>query len=156
MATQKYVAGTIGLTWATAGFSTELNSLASGNAVMAASALDNSSNLDLFFDLSISLGSVTSGANAPYIGIYLYPLNQDGTSYGDGKFGSAAAGPPAATYFVGTIIVPASTTAVMTGMIQGIPMPPASFKLVLYNGAGVAMAASSNTVKYRTYNYAVA
>lgn len=156
MATQKYIAGTVGLTWTTAGFSTELNSLANGNAVLAASALDNSTNLDYLCDVSISLGSISTGAGAPYIGLYIYPLNQDGTTYGDGRFGTAAAGPPAGSYFAGVFPLKVSATGVLTGMIQGVPMPPGSFKFVLHNAAGASLAASSNTVKYRTYDYSVA
>lgn len=152
MATEKWIAGTVGLTWTSSGFSTELNSLASNNAVLAASALVNGSNLDIFCDLSCSLGSITPGSGSPYIGIYMYPLNQDGTSYGDGRFGSAAAGPPPAQYFVGSIPCVASTAGVVTGMIRGIIMPPGSWKWVLHNVSGTSLAASSNTVQYRTYN----
>ena len=56
MAVEKWIAGTVGLTWTSAGFGTEVNSLASGNAVIAATQLDNSGNLDIFCDLSVSLG----------------------------------------------------------------------------------------------------
>lgn len=154
--TEKWIAGTLqGLSWGTSGFSTELNSLVSGNAVIAASALANGSTLDIFGDLSISLGSITSGAGAPYIGLYLYPLNQDGTSYGDGRFGSTAAGPPPSQYFVGAVPMPASTAAVITGMVRGIVLPPGSWKFVLYNLAGATLASSSNTVQFRSYNRSV-
>ena len=41
------------------------NSLASGSAILSSQQIDNSTALDLFADLSISLGSVTPGAGAP-------------------------------------------------------------------------------------------
>jgi len=156
MSTEKWIAGTVGLTWATCGFSTEVNSVVNGNAIIAASANDNSSNLDMFADLSVSLGSITPGAGAPYIGFYLMPLNQDGTSYGDGRFGSSAAGPPASNYWIGNIPCIASTAGVVTGMIRGIILPPGSFKFCLYNVSGVTLASGSNTIKWRTYNRSVA
>jgi hypothetical protein len=156
MAIEKWVAGTLAPTYTSAGFSTEVNSLVNGNAVIAASALDNSSALDVFADLSISLGSITSGSGFPYIGFYLYPLNQDGTTYGDGRFGTTAAGPPAQSYYIGTVPTPASTTAAITGATRGFVLPPGQFKLVIYNFAGATLAGSSNTIKYRTYNRSVA
>ena len=33
--------------------------------------------------------------------------------------------------------------------MAGLPVPPLAFKLVLLNGAGVALAANTNTLKYR-------
>lgn len=153
MATEKWLAGT---SW-TSCFGTEINSLVAGNAVLSGSAaIANGTNLDLFADVSISLGSITSGSGNPFIGIYLYPLNQDGSTYADGQFGSSAAGPPPSAYFVGAIPVKPSTTGVITGILRNIPLPPGSFKFVLYNNSGANLAASSNTVSYRTYNLQVA
>lgn len=158
MAIETWIGGNgVGLTW-TSCFSTEVNSLANGNAVLSSMAINNATALDIFADVSISLGSVTPGAGAPYIGVYLYPLNQDGTSYGDGRFGTSAAGPPPSQYFVGTISCIPSTAGVITGTTPrgAIILPPGSFKFVLYNLAGVTLAASSNVVDYRTYNRSVA
>ena len=152
MATQKYVTG--GTPSYTSCFSTEVNSLASGNAVLSATQIDNTTNLDLFADVSVSLGSVTP-TGSPFIGLYLYPLNEDGTSYGDGRFGSSAAGPPPSAYFVG-VIPCVATAGVITGTLRGVVLPPSKFKFVLYNGTGVSLASSSNTIDYKTYNYSVA
>ena len=156
MATEKWIAGSgVGLTW-TSCFGTEVNSLASGNAVLSSVAISNASPLDLLCDISISLGSVTSGSAIPFIGFYLYLLNQDGSTYGDGRFGSSAAGPPQTQYYVGSVPVQASTTAAIVGHVRGIWLPPGSAKFVIYNNAGVNLASSSNTVAYRTYNRQVA
>lgn len=152
MAIEHFVGGNgAGLTW-TSCFSTEVNSVVSGNAILSATQIDNTTALDVFADVSVSLGSVTAGSGAPYIGLYLYPLNEDGSSYGDGRFGSSAAGPPASSYFVGSIPCVASATGVITGMIRGVILPPGKFKFVLYDGAGVTLASSGNVVNYRTYN----
>lgn len=156
MAVEKLTAGAgVGLTW-TSCFGTELNSLTSGDAVISSVAISNASALDMWADLSISLGSVSSGSGLPYIGLYFYPLNGDGSSYGDGRFASAAAAVPPTQYFVGAIAIPPSTTGVMTGSLRGFWLPPGSGKFLLYNGAGVNLAASANTVYYRTYNRSVA
>jgi hypothetical protein len=152
MATEKWVAGA-SAGWASA-FGSEVNSLATGNAILSSVAVANGTSLDVFMDVSISLGSITP-VSPNFIGIYLYPLNQDGTSYGDGRFGSAAAGPPPSTYYKGNIVLVAAAAA-QTGALTGIVLPPGDFKLVLYSMAGVALAASANTIKYRTYNRSIA
>jgi hypothetical protein len=155
MATEKWIAGSgQGLTWGNAFTGTTLNSIASGNAILSDLAISNGSPLDIFADLSISLASAAFVA-PNYIGIYLYPLNQDGSTYGDGRFGSSAAGPPPANYAVGNIGIVAATQA-QEGSLLRIILPPGTFKFVLYNQGGVALAAASNVCLYRTYNRAIA
>lgn len=111
--------------------------------------------MDIFADFAFVGGSVTTVA-PNYMGVYLYPLNSDGTTYGDSKFASSAAGPPPSCYFVGSIIAPVGTQAI-TGMVRGIILPPGSFKFLIYNQLGVTLAGSgANTILYRTYNRAIA
>jgi hypothetical protein len=154
MAIEKWVAGSgVGLTYTDAFSTATLNSIASGNAILSDLQIDNSTALDIFCDVSIALGSAIFVA-PNYIGIYLYPLNKDATTYGDGKFAASAAGPPASTYFVGSIAIVAATQA-QEGTLRGIVMPPGKFKFVLFNQGGVAFAASGNTCQYRTYNRSV-
>jgi hypothetical protein len=155
MATEKWIGGSgVGLTWTDAFSTATLNSIASGNAILSNLQIDNSTALDIFADVSIALGSAAFVA-PNYIGIYLYPLNKDDTTYGDGGFGSSAAGPPASTYWVGNIIIVAATQA-QEGTTRGIILPPGKFKFVLYNQGGVALASSGNTCQYRTYNRSIA
>ena len=151
MATEKWIAGSgQGLTFGNAFTGSTLNSIASGNAILSDLQIDNSTAFDLFADVSIALASAAFVA-PNYIGVYLYPLNQDNTTYGDGRFGSSAAGPPASNYWVGNIILVAATQA-QEGTLRGIILPPAKFKFVLYNQGGVALASSGNVCLYRTYN----
>jgi hypothetical protein len=154
MATEKWIAGSgAGLTW-TSLDTTGLNSIASGNAILSATQIDNSSALDMFADVEVVLASLA--AVAPnYVGVYFYPLNSDASTYGDGRFGTSAAGPPTPTYYVGSIVMVAATQA-QQGTLRGIILPPGKGKFVLYNQMGVAFAAASNTLKYRTYNRSVA
>ena len=155
MTTERWIAGTgQGLTYGNAFTGATLNSIASGNAILSDVVIANGTALDIFADVSIALASAAFVA-PNYIGIYLYPLNQDGTTYGDGRFGSSAAGPPPAGYAVGTIGIVAATQA-QEGTLRGIVMPPGSFKFVLYNQGGVALASSGNVCLYRTYNRQIA
>lgn len=151
---EKWVAGSgVGLTWTAAFTASTLDTIASGNAILSDLAIANGTPLDIFCDVSVTLASLISGAGVPYIGVYLYPLNSDGSTYGDGRFGSSAAGPPPSTYFVGAVPLVPSVTQVQEGTIRGILLPPGSFKFVAYNLAGATLAGSGgNTCKYRTYN----
>jgi hypothetical protein len=153
--TEKWIGGSgQGLTWGNAFTGSTLNSIANGNAILSDLQIDNSSAFDIFSDVSINLASLA--AVAPnFVGVYLYPLNADGSTYGDGQFGSSAAGPPSSTYWVGNIVITA-VTAVQEGTVRGIILPPGKFKFVLYNQAGVAFAGSGNTCQYRTYNRSIA
>ncbi len=154
MAVEKWVAGSgVGLTW-TSLMTTELNSIASGNAILGGTAVINGTALDIFCDFSLVLASLA--AVAPnFVGIYLYPLNDDASSYGDSRYGTSAAGPPSANYSVGSIGIIAATQA-QTGTLLRVVMPPGTWKPVVHNQAGVAFASSGNTLKYRTYNRAIA
>src|SRR5271157_5561117 len=96
-ATQKWIAGAL-TSYSTAVCSTELNSLPNGDSLLCTTAVDNATNGDLYATASITFGSVTTFAGAPNVALYIYPLNQDGSTYGDGAFTTAAAGSPAAVY----------------------------------------------------------
>lgn len=154
--TEKLIAGAVA--W-TSCFGTELNSLVSGNAVLSSVQIDNSANLDMFMDVSFSLGSITP-TGTPYFGLYWYPLNQDGSTYGDGRFSTTTTALPPQNYYLGFAGVnPAS--GVQTGMF-GLPgnrspiiLPIGVGKLLWYNACNVTLASSSNTVKYRTYNRSI-
>jgi hypothetical protein len=141
----------VGLTWTNA-LTTELNSLASGNAILASADIVNGTALDRYMDVSLVLASAvfpnTAGLN---VSLYIYPLSDDATHYGDGRFTSSAAGPP--NYApCATIPLVINVTQAQYGQATAIVIPPGTFRLVLSNNAGVALAASGNTVKYRTYN----
>ena len=155
MATVKYVAGGVS-SWTAAFTASTLNSITNGNAILSDAALDNTSNLDTYAAVGIQFGAVTTVA-PNFIGVYLYPLNQDGSTYGDARFGSSAAGPPASNYFVGNIVVPIATTTAFEGTLFDIKIPPLKFKFVMYNQSGVTLAGSGgNSFYWQTYNYSVA
>lgn len=153
MATEKWIGGSgQGLTWGSLD-TTALNSIASGNAILSGTSITNGTAFDIFADVEIVLASLA--AVAPnYVGVFLYPLMSDASTYGDGRFGTSAAGPPSSSYWVGNAVMVAATQA-QQGMVRGIVLPPGTFKFVYYNQMGVAWAAANNTAKYRTYNRSI-
>lgn len=156
MAVEKWVAGSgVGFTWTDATTAASLDSLTNGSALLCTVSITNQTALDIFCDVSLALGSAAFVA-PNYVGVYLYPLNKDGSTYGDGRFGTAAAGPPPSTYYAATIGLVAATQA-QTGTATGIIMPPGTFKFVLWNQGGPTWAGSGgNTFQYRTYNRSIA
>lgn len=160
MATEKLVAGAVGAY--TTLMSAELNSLVNGNAILGTSVVANNTNLDLAAEFSFTTGGSIVPTGSPYMALYLYPLNQDGTSYGDGRFASSAAGPPPSNYYRGFCGLGTSTaTAVGSFAIPGtsifqVPLPRGSFLPVFYNASGVTLSTSGNILAYRTTNRSVA
>jgi len=156
MAVEKWIAGAgQGLTWGDAISTATLNSIANGSAILSDIAITNGTALDVFADVSVAIGSITVAA-PNYLGVYLYPLNKDASTYGDGRFGSAAAGVPGSNYYVGSIVMPTGAAA-SEGSITRIVLPPGTFKFVFYNQLGNTLAGSSgNTAQYRTYNRSIA
>ena len=140
----------VGLTWTDIFSTATLNSIASTNGILSDLAITNGTALDRYMDVSIALASAAFTGTGINISLHLYPLNADGSTYGDGKFGSSAAGPCA--YPPVAVIPLVAATQAQTGSATGIPIPPGTFKLVFVNNGGVALAASGNTCKYRTYN----
>ncbi len=159
MSTIKLVAG------AQSGFAslmtTELNSLVTGNAVIGSTSIANATNLDLEIEFSWTSGGSLTATGSPFVAVYLYPLNGDGSTYGDGRFGSTAAGPPPSNYYAGFCGLPA-TASTQTGTFgipflgTKVPLPNGTFKPVFYNVTGVTLTATNNILYYRTTNRSVA
>lgn len=153
----QYVAGTLGsgLTWASAGFTaSDFNSLASGSCVVAASAINNSTPLDVLIDVSFSLevGGTTTALSVLYC--YLLPLNRDGSTYGDGVATGSTL--PSIGYQRGQIGVKSGVTSgnAVTGTFEAIRVPPGSFKLAIGSGLTVALdSTAAAAVEYRSYTF---
>lgn len=158
MAVEKWVAGAgVGLTW-TAAFGTELNSLPSGDAVLSSVNIANDTALDMFADVDFRCTTITTVGN-PFLSLYIYELLDDGTTYGDGHFATAALGPPPSSFFAALLSLPPAGAGALSGRFRnplsgqpGIVLPPGQFKFVLHNGSGVALASSGVVCDYRTYN----
>ena len=122
----------------------DLDSLAAGSCAVSSTVYDNTTTLYTDAWVSCSLPTLATGAGAPTLDIYILPLNQDGSTYGDGTVSGTVA--PSAAYYVGSITWAASlASGTQVGSIQ-LPtgMPPTEFKLAVVNNIGNALAASGN------------
>jgi hypothetical protein len=159
-ATQKWVAGAgQGLTWGnictTGDLAPSGTGLASNFAKQCSVIVTNGTALDLFADFSANLTSLTPGAGSPSIGLTIYPLNADASTYGDGAFTAAAgaAGPPSVQTCAIPTLASVASVVVGTGSCRGVVLPPGSFVVTVWNNLGVAINNSPGTIQYRTYNY---
>lgn len=143
-------------TWASL-MTTELNSLASSTAILGTTTIVNANNLDLEIEFSFTTGGSITPSGSPFVSVSIYPLNGDGTTYGDARFGSAAAGPAPANYSAAFAGVPAAAgtqvgTFGVPFMGSRLPLPTGTFKPVFYNLTGVTLSSSGNILYYRTTN----
>jgi hypothetical protein len=145
-----------GLTWTTGINSSDLVSIANGKTVLSTVAdIANGTNLDQFMDVSvrcaIASSTIVAGAN---LALWLYALLDDGATYGDGQLtaGTQAAITPTFAPCGAMPLVAAASQTALVGFVQGIILPPGSFRLALQNNSGFALTSGTQTVKYRTYN----
>lgn len=142
MATIKHAAyGTIA-----SALTTELNSLATATNSSASAAIDNTSALDLLVDLELVVTYGTNPTAGTTVDVYMVQA-LDGTNYSDVDVTAALS--------VGSFPLKASTSAQRIPL-KDVPIPPGLFKLFVRNLAGQTMAASGNTLKYRTHDLTVA
>lgn len=147
----------VGFTWTTAINGSDMASLANGSTVLSSVAdIANQTALDLYCDISarFTVTSAPPPAGA-FLAVYLAALLDDGATYGDGTLTSGSTitrAPPYAP--VGIIpLESAAATTLLAGYIQGILIPPGSFRFALYNNSGAALSSTAGNciVKYRTY-----
>lgn len=152
-----WVAGNgVGLTWTTAINSSDMTSLPNTDVVLSTVAdIANGTNLDQFMDVSvicaISSNTIAAGAN---LALWLYYLQEDGSTYGDGQLtaGSQAAKTPTFPAFGSIPLVAAASQTTLVGIVTGVVIAPGSFRLAIQNNSGFAFTSGTQTVKYRTYN----
>lgn len=116
----------------------------------ASSAIANQTDLHLFADFELALGSFTALAGG-YVGLYILPSVDGGTTFPDGG-GSVV---PAESLLAGIFPLTAGASAKVV-TIANVSLPPTSFKIVLGNFSGATFAASGNTLRYRRHNIDVA
>lgn len=123
-------------------FTTALNSLGDGSASAASSNLANGTDLYEYAAFELVLASLSPAAGAYVQLLSLYTI--DGSNYADAK-------PLQTTAVLANI--PLDTAATTAQRIAAGPYPimPFDFEVVLINHAGVALAASGNTLKMRRF-----
>jgi hypothetical protein len=123
---------------------TELNALTDGSNKIGA-AIDNTTDLALFMDVELYLASFTPVSPA-FINLYLIP-SVDGTNYEDG--GDSVDPLQGVQKYTRGL---STTATAKLAVYPRIILPPGLFKLLLMNESGASLAASGNTLKYRTYS----
>lgn len=119
---------------------TGLNSLADAAATSASSAVDNTTNLNLYADFGLMLGSINP-SGSPYLELRMLELNGDGSTYDDSTISA----------MIGNIAVTTGSSA-KVGTLKRVPITLGQFKIIVINRTGVTLAASANTLYYRTYS----
>ena len=127
---------------------TELNSLGSGSQSAASAAVANQTNLDIYVDIEVVLGALSPTTGA-YVALYILEA-VDGTNYP-----AQSAADLRLTTSQLLVSIPIGTTASTAQRVvaRNVMIPPGSFKIILDNQTGVALAASGNTVKFNAYDF---
>lgn len=140
MATTKHKAYTAAIASV---LTTDLNSLANAGTSVASAALDNSTNLDLFADLTFTIATQGSARSAgANVAVYMVQA-LDGTNYDDVNAGTSE--------LVAVFSFDAATTARQSTR-RDIPIPPGLYKFFVVNNTGQAFAASGNILEHRMHS----
>ena len=137
----------------------DLASLANLSTVLSSVAqFDNTVALDQFMDISFvgAIAAASTIATGAGIAFFLWTLQSNGTTLGDGRL---TAGTPVASAAYTPILnplggIPVSTGTSITniaGSVLNIAIPPRKFALVIQNQTGFAFAASGCSCQISTY-----
>jgi hypothetical protein len=122
---------------------TSLNSLANNANSAASSAIDNTTALDLYDDLTLTIATQGSARNGgAIVSVYLI-MALDGTNY-DAVSESTAE-------LVATFALDAATTARQSTR-RDVPIPPGLFEYFVRNQTGQAFASSGNILERRPHS----
>jgi hypothetical protein len=119
-----------------------LDSLASGST-SAFVSYDNSSNLDLYADVEVDLGSITPGTGGAIV-LRVFATANAGASVPDNT-GSVGGGDT----YTAPLLAGTGTKIVTFPLVR---LYPFAMRLCVTNNAGVALAASGNAIKVQPYN----
>lgn len=123
--------------------STQLNSLGNSANSAASSNIDNTTNLDLFHDLTLTVATQGSARSAgATVGVYLI-MALDGTNLDAVNETTAE--------LVATFQLDAATTSRQLTR-RDVPIPPGVFAYFLRNATGQAFASSGNLLEYRGHS----
>lgn len=122
---------------------TELNSLANNTNTAASAEIDNTTDLNLYHDLTLTVAAQGSARSAgATVTVYLI-MALDGTNYDDVNETTAE---------VAAVFPLDAATTARQATRRDIPVPPGKFKYFIRNTTGQALAASGNLLEYRAHN----
>lgn len=153
MSTIKLVAGGVS-SYTSAGFTaSDFDSLANGSFVVASSGIDNTTNLDLWAEVSgeMQVGGTTTSTS--YLGLWLLPRNRDGSTYGDGTPNGANL--PGSHYWVANAGVRIGITAgnAVYFTFPRVLLPRGFWKWGISNHTGAALdSTAAASVEFWTTN----
>lgn len=139
MTTTKHKAFTAAIASA---LTTELNTLANNANSALSAAIDNTSALDLYCDLTLTLGTQSTRSAGAIVAVFIVPA-LDGTNY------DATNEVTAETWATFTLD-PATTARQLT--VRDCPIGPGLYKIFARNRTGQAFAASGNIVEVRFHS----
>jgi len=145
-----YKVAAVSVAWT--GATQKIDSLADNEFTNLSDEIDNSTNKYLFADLELVLGSAAFTGADSALELYLIP-SVDGTNYPDWAGNTTADQQENMKHFIGSLSTTGSTAAQRMTK-RSVSLPPGKFKFAIRSRAGVSLAASGNTLKYRPWNYA--
>jgi hypothetical protein len=122
---------------------TELNSLANATASASSAAIDNTSALNLYHDLTLTVAVQGSTRSAGATVSVFMVMALDGTNYDDVNATTAE--------LVAVFPLDAVTTA-RQATRRDVPIPPGLFRYFIVNNTGQAFAASGNLLEFRAHS----
>jgi hypothetical protein len=158
-ATTGWVGGRLnsGLGWTSFFNAADLNSMPSGDTVLSSmSAITNGTSLDQFFEVSfkLTIASNTIAAGA-LLALYLFKLQGDGSTYGDGSLvaGTQAAITPGIFPKLVMPLRPATAQTILIGENEDpLVLPPGTWLPALQQISGFTLASSGNSAWFRSFN----
>ena len=121
---------------------TEMNSLADDTLSSAGTEVDNTTNRDFEGVFDLKLATLTPSATSPAIEVYMIEAEDDGSTFPatveDGNF-------------VVTIPIPTGAGAKTAIASRSVRLTPGKFKFFVKNKTGVALNATTNTLKLRRF-----
>lgn len=123
---------------------TEMNSLANNGNTAASATIDNTTNLDLYHDLTLNVAAQAANRTAgASIVVYLI-MALDGTTFDATNETTAEV--------VAVFPLDGSQSAARQLTRRDIPIPPGLFKYFVRNITGQTLAASGNILEYRAHS----
>lgn len=126
---------------------TELNSIANAAISAGSAAVDNTSALDLYCDLTFTIATQGGARSAGATVSVLMVQALDGTNYDDVQVTCGQ--------LVAVFPLDAAVTARQVS-VRDVPVPPGLYKLFVLNGTGQAFAASGNILEHRFHSITTA